>query len=312
MNKQQFLFRGESVQNHNRIDALLEKLKSKLSNFIVLNNQGNIFAKVVDLKLDNNKQINLVLSIKDSLQQSHLVLLVSKLVQKIDPVNKTVLVNINQAESEKLPQCITTETQRMEFPEVNNNPATPAYAKESNASTHSSEYAETTAVVATELSESGMLTDEVIRLLGERVIVDRNKRKVGEVIVRKEIETRMVEIPVRREKLIVEQVSPERKQLAEIELGQQEITGLELREAEINQLTSLSSRIGTSGGLTVSGEFDSPKIASLLLNAIALERRHGCKKVRIEVVVEDTEQQKTYQEWFERASGKKSEMTQQS
>jgi len=43
---------------------------------------------------------------------------------------------------------------------------------------------------------------------------------VGEVIVRKVIETRMVEVqvPVRHEKLIVEQVSPERKQLAEIDL----------------------------------------------------------------------------------------------
>ncbi|MUL36615.1 DUF2382 domain-containing protein [Gloeocapsopsis dulcis] len=294
------------MQNHNRIDALLEKLKSRLSNFIVLNNQGNIFAKVVDLKLDNNKQINLVLSTQDSFQQSHLVLLVSKLVQKIDPVNRTVLVNINQAESEKLPQCITTETQSMEFSEVNNNQATPAYAKEENSvsTQSSSESPGITAEVVADLSESENLVDEVIRLLGERVIVDRNKRKVGEVIVRKEIETRMVEIPVRREKLIVEQVSPERKQLAEIELGQQEITGLELRDAEVNHLSSLSSRIGTSNGLIVSGEFDSPKIASLLLNAIALERRQGCKKVRIEVIVEDTERQKTYQEWFERASGK--------
>jgi stress response protein YsnF len=308
MNSPKFLLRDESMQNSHRIDTLLEKLKIKLSNFIVLNNQGNIFAEVVDLKLDSNKQINLVLSTKDSLQQSHLVLLVSKLVQKIDPLNKTILANINQAESEKLPQCITKETQRMEFPEVNNNPTTPERVEESNTITHSS--SESNAMVASQWSESGILTDEVIRLLGERVIVDRNKRKVGEVIVRKEIETRMVEIPVRREKLIVEQVSPERKQLAEIELGQQEITGLDLREVEVNQLTSPNSRIGMGGGSIVSGEFDSPKIASLLLNAIALERRHGCKKIRIEVVVEDTERKNTYQEWFERASGKsKTEVT---
>jgi len=63
------------------------------------------------------------------------------------------------------------------------------------------------------------LEEEIIRLLGERLVVDRGKRKIGEVIVRKEIETRMIQVPVRREKLIVEQVSPERKQLAEINLG---------------------------------------------------------------------------------------------
>ena len=42
-----------------------------------------------------------------------------------------------------------------------------------------------------------VLEDELIRLLGERLVIDRSKRKVGEVIVRKEIETRMVQVPVR-------------------------------------------------------------------------------------------------------------------
>lgn len=302
MNNQNFLLSDVSIQSRNRIDPLLEKLKNKLSNYIVLNNQGNVIAKVVDLKLDTNRQINLVLSLKDSSQESDLVLLVSKLVQKIDPVNKTVLVNISQAESENLPKYRATEISKMEFSD-NNNLITPAYTTEDYAITDSS--ANEVAAVASTLSSSGSLAEEIIRLLGERVIVDRNKRKIGEVIVRKEIETRMVEIPVRREKLIVEQVSPEHKQLAEIELGQEQLTGIELRQGEASQLTQpFGVSIGTDNGLTVSGEFDSPKIASLLLNAIALERRQGCKKVRIQVVVEDTERQKTYQEWFERASGK--------
>ena len=73
------------------------------------------------------------------------------------------------------------------------------------------------------------------------------QRKVGEVIVRKEIETRMVqiEVPVRYEKLIVEQVSPEHKQLAEIDLGQEVVTGIELSESasqalEIDMLDKLA------------------------------------------------------------------------
>lgn len=75
-----------------------------------------------------------------------------------------------------------------------------------------------------------VLSQDVIRLLGERLVVDRSKRKVGEVIVRKEIETRIIQVPVRYEKLIIEQVSPERKQLVEINLGQAEVTGIELAE----------------------------------------------------------------------------------
>ncbi len=33
-----------------------------------------------------------------------------------------------------------------------------------------------------------------------------------------------------------------------------------------------------------------------------MERRHGCKQIRVEIVVEDEERKKTYQEWFARTS----------
>lgn len=62
-------------------------------------------------------------------------------------------------------------------------------------------------------------------------MIDSHKRKVGEVIVRKEIETRIIEVPVRREKLIVEQISPTFKQLAVVDLGQ-------VNETEFDQAAS--------------------------------------------------------------------------
>jgi hypothetical protein len=65
--------------------------------------------------------------------------------------------------------------------------------------------------------------EEVIPLLAERVVVDRRKRKVGEVVVRKVIETEVIEVVVRREKLIVEQVSPSYEELAVIDLGETSI-----------------------------------------------------------------------------------------
>ena len=139
---------------------------------------------------------------------------------------------------------------------------------------------------------------ENIRLLEERLVVDNKKYKVGEVIIRKEIETRMVQVPVRREKLIVEQISPEHKQLAEIDLGEEEILGIELIQSE----TERSKITDWNSDLTVTGYFSSPKIASLLLNAIALERNHGCQNVRLSILVEDSEHQQKYQEWFDRCS----------
>ncbi|MDX2231958.1 MAG: DUF2382 domain-containing protein [Leptolyngbyaceae cyanobacterium bins.349] len=76
--------------------------------------------------------------------------------------------------------------------------------------------------------------EEVIPLREERLIVDRQKQKVGEVIVRKEIETEIIQVPVQREKLIVEQVGAEPRQLAEIDLtDEQDLPPGYRREAQL-------------------------------------------------------------------------------
>ncbi|MBK1989031.1 DUF2382 domain-containing protein [Sphaerospermopsis aphanizomenoides BCCUSP55] len=141
--------------------------------------------------------------------------------------------------------------------------------------------------------------EKIIPLLEERVFVEQNKQKVGEVIVRKQIETEFIQVPIRREKLIVEQVSPKHQQLAEIDLGQGEIYGVELTELTRDEIPA-SSHVGK--GLIVSGDFVSPKIASLLLNAISLEKNHGCQQIKLTILVENESQQQKYQEWFNRCS----------
>ncbi|MBD2691308.1 DUF2382 domain-containing protein [Anabaena catenula] len=143
---------------------------------------------------------------------------------------------------------------------------------------------------------SVVVEEKIISLLEEKLVVNNRKQKVGEVIIRKEIETYMIQVPVRREKLIIEQVSPEHKQLAEIDLSQGEISGVELTIGEIPQFTSFDSNF------MVSGELSSPKIASLLLNAIALEQNHGCQKIKLAIILENESQQQKYQEWFNRCS----------
>jgi Domain of unknown function (DUF2382) len=79
----------------------------------------------------------------------------------------------------------------------------------------------------TQVVETARLADDSIQLLGERVIVDRQRRKIGEVIVRKVVETQIIEIPIHREKLVVEQVNPERKQLAVIDLNPDYFTSVD-------------------------------------------------------------------------------------
>lgn len=141
------------------------------------------------------------------------------------------------------------------------------------------------------------MQEESIQLLEERLRVDYTRRKVGEVIVRKEIETRMIQVPVRREKLIVEQISPERKQLAEIDLGEDGLSDLNLQDY-IPNTHQISNQI-------ISGEFDSPKTVAWLMDTIAHQMRHGCKRIRVEIELEDASQADLYQGWFDRCSIKK-------
>ncbi|WP_414588804.1 DUF2382 domain-containing protein [Scytonema sp. PCC 10023] len=291
-----FPINNEKASKITRISALLETLRAKVKNYAVIDRQGQVVGEVQDLIIDGNRQLNFVVSDSDNQVKDQLFLLSSKLVEKIDSQIKQIFINVDKSQIEQieyLPEYIQRESQVSEMEQNSNTP-------EANTQDSGNIAGVTN---ATDIHIDSV--EEIIRLLGERLVIDRTKRKIGEVIVRKEIETEIVQVPIRREKLIVEQVSPERKQLAEIDLGQEEISGIDLTQAQTPEGVTegeTPALANFDGGLTVSGEFSSPKIASLLLNAIALERNHGCKAVQVTILVEDQEHQKTYQEWFARTA----------
>ncbi|MDZ7953254.1 YsnF/AvaK domain-containing protein [Nostoc sp. DedQUE09] len=277
-------------KGNSRTISSLADLRKKVNNFAVFDNQGQLVGVVHDLIVDSNRRLNLVISnqanqktaeYSQQLADQHpsLFQLQSQRIKKIDKPTQSVFIDLNKSEIEYMPEYLESETpgdfnstEQLANNKITNSPVEPLNNLEQ------------------------VPEEQIIRLLEERLFVESSKRKVGEVIVRKEIETRMVQVPVRREKLIVEQISPEHKQLAEIDLGQGEILGVDLTEVERLEATHFDN------GLTVSGEFSSPKIANLLLNAIALEGNHGCKQVRVTIAVEDESHQKKYQEWFDRCS----------
>jgi stress response protein YsnF len=119
-----------------------------------------------------------------------------------------------------------------------------------------------------------IVAQETIQLLEEQLVVETSKHKVGEVIVRKVVETRMVKLPVKREKLIVEQVYPEYKQLAAIAIGEGEFPEIDL-----------ANTASANGKSVINGEFNSPTEAIKFLEAIALDSR--CQKVKIEVTIDN-------------------------
>lgn len=128
-----------------------------------------------------------------------------------------------------------------------------------------------------------------VSLLEERLVVSLDRHKVGEIIVRKEIETQIIEVPIRREKLIIEQLTPEYKQIAIVDLPRDEAS-----------LTKINEEISVANSESiVKGEFESVKLASQFLGAIASFSEVGSTRVKIEIKVEDISTQKLYQKLLE-------------
>ncbi|MEH2182008.1 MAG: DUF2382 domain-containing protein [Nostoc sp.] len=291
MNSQTMAKNTLQAKGNSRTSSSLADLRKKVNNFAVFDNQGQLVGVVHDLIVDDNRRLNLVISnqanqktaeYNQQLADKHpsLFQLQSQRIKKIDKPTQSVFIDLNKSEIEYMPEYLESET-----------------PGDFNSTEQLANNQMTNSPVESLNNLEQVPEEQIIRLIEERLVVESSKRKVGEVIVRKVIETQMVQVPVRREKLIVEQISPEHKQLAEIDLGQDEIPGVDLTEAERLEATHFDNN-----GLTVSGEFSSPRIANLLLNAIALERNHGCKQVRVTIAVEDELHQKKYQEWFDRCS----------
>lgn len=143
--------------------------------------------------------------------------------------------------------------------------------------------------------------EEVLQLLEERVVVDRSKRKVGEVIVRKEVETYMVQVPVRRERLIVEQVGAPNKQLASIDLSQGEISGLEIGSGASNDAGNgaIANSAPQAASSMVTVSFSSIEAAHQALSDLAAQSSHD-QPTRIDISLPSSEALR-YQNWISRS-----------
>jgi hypothetical protein len=119
--------------------------------------------------------------------------------------------------------------------------------------------------------------EEKFQLLAERLVVDLHRRKVGEVVVRKEVETRIIEIPVRREKLIVEQINPDYQQLAIVDLS-----GSSETEFMAQDLVQIQTEP------MVRGTFSSPQSAIQFLEAIAADSGLHPQAIQISIIPQDS------------------------
>jgi Domain of unknown function (DUF2382) len=130
-----------------------------------------------------------------------------------------------------------------------------------------------------------------INLFAERLVVQLSKRKLGEIVIRKQVETQYIEVPVRCEKLIVEQVSPTYKQLAEIAPRDSKVLGI-----------SCSSALDWSEHPIVSGFFSTPEAASQFLSAIASLTYNGCSQIELRITLKDSKLKSGYERWLQEHS----------
>ncbi|NJR24901.1 MAG: DUF2382 domain-containing protein [Richelia sp. CSU_2_1] len=296
MNAKASMQKVEAAKSPTRPNLVPEKVRAKLKTFTVKDSEGNLVGQVRDVYFDAQGELNFVVAAKDS-SDTRIFILSIKLLKKVDYHQRALLVTLSSEQIEMLPsRSVNRAPNNVDIaPEpqipVDRSPSTNKSKVMSNL-TDSEEQMENRDLREAE-GELDIVDREVIRLLEERLVIDRSKRKVGEVIVRKEIETRIVEVPLHREKLIVEQIGEDPKVLAEIDLGEGEITGIEAIEKRLDR-----------GEPKVSAEFTSVTKASKMLSSIAAQPRHGCAKIRIELVLEDKQLQETYQTWIDDCADK--------
>ena len=274
-----------------RLNRVPEKVKTKLKSFTVKDNKGQLVGKIKDVYFDANGQLNFVVAGLGS-ENTRSFIVSIKLLKKVDYHQKALFLSINSEQVDLLPGVSVNAGVRSlenasERPsEFNNSELTNPTTAMSNL-TDADDRTDENLQTDEEEENFDIVDQEVIRLLEERLVINRSKRKVGEVIVRKEIETRMVQVPIQWEKLIVEQVGDDPKVLAEIDLGEGSITGIDLTEIKSDRQEP-----------TVKAEFTSVQKASKILNSIASQPRHGCVKVRLELVLENKQLEDTYQKWL--------------
>ncbi|HEY9737120.1 MAG TPA: DUF2382 domain-containing protein, partial [Trichocoleus sp.] len=157
-------------------------------------------------------------------------------------------------------------------------------------------------------------------LLEERLVVNRKRNKVGEISVRKVIETEMVQVPVRREKLVIEKIG-ESEPLVEVGLGETRITGNGIVEGYFNEAdngaagvtngvslgspaaaqmaTQPSSHVQPQAGPTASGEFSTLREALTFLDAIARLPEHRCRQIQVTLFLRQISRMETTLHQFE-------------
>jgi stress response protein YsnF len=240
---------SQSNQNNpHNILSQLSQLDKQLISYSILDRQGDLRATVTDVDYTSDGSQYLLIKLLESNVQLSLRRLTSNQIEQLNSANKTILSNLTYEQILALPLY---------------QPVPPLSKTEQ------------------ELLDTSKIKESVqISLYEEKLKVNRRKRKVGEVVVRKKIETRMIQVPIRTEKLIVERIGEGPEQIAEVVISESKIDGFE----SVDLLEDDNLHITRSRYLNV-------KTARQLLQAISGLSSANNAKIRLEIVNNTSQEQ---------------------
>ncbi len=176
-----------------------ERLSQKLKGFSVKTLKGIVLGHVIDVLANQRGEPEILVTVPKQLNSSQkFFFLKTSTVKQVNIVDRLLLV----PETSEITQIITS-----------------AY---SSKAVQTEEDPDETLPLNSNQKPAQVVDEANIALRTEKLVIERERRKVGEVVVRKEVETEYIQVPVKREKLIIEQVNDaESKRLAEIPLSEQ-------------------------------------------------------------------------------------------
>lgn len=256
-------------QNKANLRYLINELDKQLISYRVTDSNGIIRGKVADIYRDARDNLQLLIELSEQNSDSDWYQLTYRDIYEINLETQTIVTNLSLKELSELPLYQPLP------PNLKTAVADAASGKFPNGSISSDPNVEPPATTEA----------ETIPLLEEKLTVKRYRRKVGEIVVRKEIETRMVQIPIKSEKLVVERVGIEPEVLTEVDLGTEKVT------------------VSNDPELAVAfkSKFVSIETAIQILQALKREPETDTK-VRLEIISDDKVQRNVFQATCDRFS----------
>lgn len=259
-----------TINNFNDAEDLKSQiinLEQQLISFKIIDRQGINRGIVKDIYYDADGDLNLLLELADVSDRLSLRRLGHKDICQMDVRQKLIVSSLSHQQLESLPIY------------------QPVPPKIKDALAESDRYNDCKMNPQSNPQSSTDSENIKLSLLEEKLQVVRHKHKIGEVIVRKQVETRIAKIPLRREKLIIERIGKNPQQLTEVVISEEKINGFNYDELE-----PANSQLGTTKSKYVSIEQ-----AQNILNEIEQISSTDKPKIRLEIINNNSDLQQQYQ-----------------